>query len=110
MAIQNYFNQSVQWSAQSGVNEYGDHSFGSATTLSCRIQLKKTIIRNESGEDIVADGIMYFDASQNVKVHDKILYTDATGAEKRFHIYDVYEAQGRGSLHHKKGILQYAAV
>lgn len=108
--INSYYNQVFTWSTQSGVNEYGDHSFSAPKSVKGRLQLKKQVIKDDNGEDITADGILYTDESHNILVHDKILYTDSTGTERRFQVVDIYEVYNKTRIHHKKILLQYAQV
>ena len=67
-------------------------------------------LKNESGEDTIADAIAYIRDSIEVKIKDKIVYTDSNSDEKRFEVLEVYEAQGAGKLHHKNLLLHYAIV
>lgn len=110
MAIQDYFNQSLTWQSKASINKFGDYSWGAATTIQGRLQLKKTIVRNETEQSIIADAILYTKSSYNIRNHDKMIYTDSTSVSRTFEVVEVYEARNRANLHHKKVLLKYANV
>lgn len=110
MAIQDYFNQTVAWQTKSGLDKFGNYSWSSATNIVGRLELKKTVLRQEGDQIIFADGVFYTKSSHNIKTNDRIIYTDSTGSSRTFEVIEVYEARGKSTLHHKKIMLKYANV
>lgn len=98
--IEDYYNQTFSWYEKTGVTESGDASFGVAQSGTGRIQLKKTVLRDENGVQVVSDALLNTGAA--ITPHAKVEYTDSTGTLKRFEVIEVYESFNKSALHHRE--------
>lgn len=110
MSVESSFNQTATWTPKSSIDKFGDETFGSASTIHCRIQLKKMVMKTLDGNMIQADAVAYASYATNFRNRDRIDYTDSAGVSRRFEIIDVYEARSRATLNHKKLLLKFANV
>lgn len=75
MSFASLMKDSGQVKAFSSANEYGKDSFGSAgTAFPCRLDPKtgKRVVTT-TGEDAIADGVVYFPASVSVNEKDRLV-------------------------------------
>lgn len=106
--IGSYYNQPFTWYEKTGTTNAGDAVFGSANEGMGRIQLKKSVLRDENGVQVVSDALLNTNAA--IKPHARIEYVDSTGVTRKFEVLEVYEAFNRTRLHHREIKLKYAEV
>ena len=64
--------QTVQVAARTGVDGYGQPTYGSNVAYRVRISGKRRLIRNDQGAEVLSTHSVYFAASPAVGAHDKI--------------------------------------
>ena len=64
--------QIVQIAARTGVDGYGEPTFGSNTAYRARISGKRRLIRNFAGEEVMASHTVYFAATPAIGAHDRL--------------------------------------
>jgi hypothetical protein len=62
----------------SSTNEYGIRTFGSSTTVSCRIQKSSRLVITEDGKQVPEEGRVYCYGTATVTVNDKLTLPDNT--------------------------------
>lgn len=106
--IESYYNQAFTWYEKTGSTNSGDASFGSAQEGMGRIQLKKSVLRDEKGVQVVSDALLNTGAA--ITPHARVEYVDSTGNTRKFEVLEVYESFNRNRLHHREIKLKYAEV
>ena len=64
--------QTVQHAARTAVDGYGEPTYGSNTAYRVRISGKRRLVRNFTGEEVVATHTVYFAAVPTIGAHDRI--------------------------------------
>ena len=64
--------QTVQVAARSGVDSYGQPSFGSDVAYKARVVGKRRLVRNDQGDQVISSHTVYFAATPAVGAHDRI--------------------------------------
>ncbi len=64
--------QTVQVAARTGVDGYGEPTYGSNTGYRVRISGKRRLVRNFSGEEVMATHTVHFAATPAIGAHDRI--------------------------------------
>lgn len=57
--ITDYLNQTASWQAKTANNSYGEPTYSTATTIKCRWEDKRKLIRNAQGVEIVSNATAY---------------------------------------------------
>lgn len=90
-----YLNQSVQIAARSGHNSNGQATYSAAATARARVQMRKRLIRNESGEQVVSDMQVFLGPTTTIAEGDRITYAGVT-----YVVLSVTTEQGLDSVSH----------
>lgn len=68
----------ITWQPLAGYDEHGQPSFGTATTIKCRIVDKEHFTRRLDGQEVIAKTTIYCDGYHGIDVNDKITLPDGS--------------------------------
>lgn len=89
-----YLNQTVDYQAYAGSDDYGDPDYAEATTIAARIEQKPKLVTGMNGETIVATATAWtlvplkpFDKLNGAKVLNVSVLTDRDGSTVGYESY-----------------------
>jgi len=93
--IGTYLTQTVTIQRRTGSDVDGQATYASAVSALARVQQRKRLIRNESGEQVVSDMQVFLAPSTSVSEGDRITYNGST-----YHVLSVTQEYALDSLSH----------
>lgn len=70
--------EEILWQSDVSIDGFNKSTYGSSTTLRCRVAKKVRMVRNSVGEETVSSTQVWLDGVYGVKVDDKITLPDGT--------------------------------
>lgn len=64
--------QTVQLAARTGVDGYGEPTYGSNVAYRVRVAGKRRLVRNDQGQEVLSTQTLYFAANPAIGAHDRI--------------------------------------
>ena len=103
MTINNYLNQTATLKTVASRDVYNKPTLSAGTSVACRIQHGRTLDKlvNGSVESDRYDAVIYCLSTVDVDIDD-IMIIDSVS----YTVRDIYKAQGKSVLHHKKLYVQ----
>ena len=93
--IGSYLTQTISLLRRTGHDGNGVSTYASAVAVPARVQMRKRMIRNESGEQVVSDMQCFLLPTTSITEGDRITYAGGT-----YHVQSVTTEQGLDSVSH----------
>lgn len=70
--------QEVTWKPRTALDGYGEATFGTATTVRCRVEAETKMVLRPDGQEAVSGAQVYTDAVYGIGIEDEITLPDGT--------------------------------
>lgn len=64
--------QTMEWEPRTGLDEYSRPTYGSATTVRCRVVNRPRMTRDVNGQEVVSSTTVYCDGNPGIGPEDRI--------------------------------------
>ena len=69
----------IEWEARAaGADEHGQPTYGTATTIKCRISYKQKMVRTVTGEERVSNATIYCEGDPGIDPKDRVIMPDGS--------------------------------
>lgn len=94
-AITPYLNQTITLVPRSGYDGDGQSTYGAGASVKARVERRSRLVRNESGEQVLADSRVFLEPDQTIAEGYRITFEGAT-----YQVLSVTYEQGLSAVSH----------